>query len=145
MRGWGVGGMILPYLPCFTWLLLLYGSIEFLIFLKQSSWPKTMYAKHWRKLAWATFLGNFPILLVQQFCGALMNSCLCEYATVFSMKNKFQPVILAFYFDLGPPFYFLKWNCFFSTFKPVLNEYVTISNTYCHGKCVLSYKLKDFL
>ena len=67
-----------------------------------------MYAKHWRKLAWATFLGNFPILLVQQFCGALMNSCLCEYATVFSMKNKFQPVILAFYFDLGPPFYFLK-------------------------------------
>ena len=34
------------------------------IFLKPSSWPKTMYAEHWRKLAWATFLGNFPILLV---------------------------------------------------------------------------------
>ena len=67
-----------------------------------------MYAEHWRKLAWATFLGNFPILLVQQFCGALLNSCLYEYATVFSIKNKFQPVILAFYFDLGPPFYFLK-------------------------------------
>ena len=38
-----------------------------LIFLNQSSWSKTMYAEHWRKLAWATFLGNFPILLVQQF------------------------------------------------------------------------------
>ena len=48
-----------------------------------------MYAEHWRKLAWATFLGNFPILLVQQFCGALMNSCLLEYATVFPIKNKF--------------------------------------------------------
>ena len=36
-----------------------------LIFLKSSSWPKTMYAEHWSKLAWATSLGNFPILLVQ--------------------------------------------------------------------------------
>ena len=48
-----------------------------------------IFVEHWRKLAWATFLGNFPILLVQQFCGALMNSCLLEYATVFPIKNKF--------------------------------------------------------
>ena len=81
-----------------------------LIFLNQSSWPKTMYAEHWRKLAWATFLGNFPKLLVQQ------------YATVFPIKNKFWPVILTFYFDLVPPFYFLQWNGFFSTFIPVLCE-----------------------
>ena len=60
-----------------------------LIFPRQSSWPKTMHAEHWRKLAWATFLGNFPILLVQHICGALMNSCLLEYATVFPIKNKF--------------------------------------------------------
>ena len=79
-----------------------------LIFPRQSSWPKTMYAEHWRKLAWATFLGNFPILLVQHICGALMNSCLLEYATVFPIKNKFQTVILTFYFDLVPPFYFLN-------------------------------------
>ena len=58
-----------------------------LIFLRQSSWPKTMYAKHWRKLAWATFLRNFPILLVQKIYWALMNSCLLEYATVFQIKN----------------------------------------------------------
>ena len=77
-----------------------------------------MHAEHWRKLAWATF----PILLVQQFCGALMNSCLLEYATVFPIKSKFWPVILTFYFDLVPPFYFLKWNRFFSTFIPVLSE-----------------------
>ena len=67
-----------------------------------------MYAEHWRKLAWATFLGNFPIIFIQKFCGALMNSCLLKYATVFPIKNKFQPVILTFYFDLVPPFYFLK-------------------------------------
>ena len=38
-----------------------------LIFPKSSSWPKAMYVEHWRKLAWATVLENFPILLVQQF------------------------------------------------------------------------------
>ena len=32
---------------------------------KSSSWHKAMYAEHWRKIAWATPLGNFPILLVQ--------------------------------------------------------------------------------
>ena len=48
-----------------------------------------MYSEHWKKLAWATFLGNFPILFVQQFCRALMNSCLLKYATVFPIKNKF--------------------------------------------------------
>ena len=93
-----------------------------LIFLNQSSWPKITYAEHWKKLAWATFLENFPILLVQQVCRALMNSCLLEYATVFPIKIKFWPVILTFYFDLVPPFYFLKWNRFFSTFIPVPSE-----------------------
>ena len=60
-----------------------------LIFPKQSFCPKTMYAEYWRKLAWATLLGNFPILLVQKFCGTLMNSCLLEHATVFPNKNTF--------------------------------------------------------
>ena len=68
-----------------------------LIFLRQSPWPKTMYAEHWRKLAWATFLENFPILLVQHICGALMTSCLLKYATVFPTKNEFQPIIYTFY------------------------------------------------
>ena len=64
-----------------------------------------MYAEHWKKLAWAVFLGSFPILLVQYFCGVLMNSCLREYATVFPIQNKFSLVILAFCFDLVPPFF----------------------------------------
>ena len=59
-----------------------------LCFLKQQSWPKTMYAEHWRKLARATFKGNFLILLVQQFYGV-------------PIKNKFSH--LAGYFD------FLFW------------------------------------
>ena len=42
-----------------------------LTFPLSSSWPKTIYVEHWRKLAWATFLGNFPILLAQQFYGTL--------------------------------------------------------------------------
>ena len=60
-----------------------------LIFRKQSSQPKTMYAEHWRKLAWGTFLEIFPISLVQQVCVALMNGCLFVYATVFPIKKKF--------------------------------------------------------
>ena len=51
-----------------------------------------------------------------------MNRCLLEYATVFLIKNKFKLVILAFYFDLVPPFYFLKWNRVFSTVTPVFRE-----------------------
>ena len=77
-----------------------------LIFLKPSSWPKTMYAEHWRKLAWTTY--TFSIII--------------QYGNVFLVKNKFWLVILTFYFDLVPPFYFLKWNQFFSTFTPVLYE-----------------------
>ena len=59
-----------------------------LIFLKQSSWSKAM-QERWRKLAWAVFLRNFPILLVQQFCGPVMNSSVLELAIVFPIKNKF--------------------------------------------------------
>ena len=45
-----------------------------------------------------------------------------QYATLFPIKNKFWPVILTFYFDLVPPFYFLKWNRFFLNFISVTRE-----------------------
>ena len=48
-----------------------------------------MYAEHWRNLAWASFLENFPIVLGQEFCGALMSSCLLDYATAFPINNNF--------------------------------------------------------
>ena len=67
-----------------------------------------------------------------------------QYATVFPIKNKFWPLNLTFYFDLLAPFFFLKWNRFFSNFTPVSVSHISISSTYCHGKCVLIYKLKDF-
>ena len=67
-----------------------------------------------------------------------------QYATVFPVKYKFWPVMLTFYFDLVPPFYFLKWNRFFSTFTPVLREWCHYFKYYYHGKCVLIYKIKDF-
>ena len=111
-RTWGSSPQSMLYVILHT--LWFHKSFK-LIFPKSSSSYKTMYTEHWRKLAWATFLGNFPILLVQWFCGALMNSCLLGYVTVF-------PAILAFYFDLVPPFHFLKWNRFFSTVLPVLNK-----------------------
>ena len=50
----------------FTLLYLIFLTLWFhemfkVIFLK----PKTMYAEHWRNIAWAIPLGNFHILLVQ--------------------------------------------------------------------------------
>ena len=80
----------------------------------------------------SSFLGKF----------AYTFSITIQYATAIQyipIKNKFWPLILTFYFDLVPPFYFLKWNCFFSTFTPVLCEL-----RHYHGKCVLIYKLKVF-
>ena len=104
-----------------------------------------MILSHLSCFTWFFLLyGSINFFLVQRVCGTLMNSCLLEYATVFPIKNKFQPVILTFYFGLVPQFYFLKWNRFFSTFIPVLCEHITTLTTYYHGKCVLIYKLKNF-
>ena len=61
-------------------------------------------------------MGNFLSKFAYTFSKTI------QYATVFPMKNKFWPVILTFYFDLVPPFYFLKWNYFFSTFTQVFSE-----------------------
>ena len=69
-----------------------------------------------------------------------MNSCLIEYATVFPVKNKLQPVILAFYFDLAPPFYFLKWNHFFQPLYQSSVSHIATLTTYSYGKYVLIYK-----
>ena len=77
--------------PIFTMLyliLLLYGSINILSEFFLGSHPGLKQCML-RKLSRATFLGNFPVLLVQHICGALMNSCLLEYATVFPIKNTF--------------------------------------------------------
>ena len=46
------------------------------------------------------FPGKYFMLLVQQFCGALVNSCLLEYATVFPLKNKFLHLTSHFEFFL---------------------------------------------
>ena len=52
----------MPYLILPT---LWFHKIFKLICRRSSSWPKTMHAEHWRKLAWAIFMGNFPTLFVQ--------------------------------------------------------------------------------
>ena len=108
----------------FTKLYLLFLTLWFnkvfkLIFTKSSSWPETMYAEHWRKLAWATFLDNFPYFqynksLEHLWTVAYLNMLLC-----FQSKLSFN-WLLVFYFHLVLPFYVL--NCFFSTITPVLSE-----------------------
>ena len=67
-----------------------------------------------------------------------------QYATVFPIKNKFWPVILTFYFDLVPPFYFLKWNRFFSTIIPVLSESRHYSNYLLSREVCTNLHIKRF-
>ena len=64
------------------------------------------------KTSMDNFLGTFSYTF----------SITIQYTTVFTIKNKFWKVILTFYFDLVPPFSYLKWNRFFSTFTLVLLE-----------------------
>ena len=86
MRGHDTGIFTLLYLILLTlWL----HEIFKLIFLKPSSWPKTMYAEHWRKLAWALPWEIFVYSQYNNSVELLVNSCLLEYATVFLIKNKF--------------------------------------------------------
>ena len=56
---------MLSYLLLSRFVLLWFNKIFKLIVPKSSAWPKIMYAKHWRKLALTTSLGNFPTLLAQ--------------------------------------------------------------------------------
>ena len=60
-----------------------------------------------------------------------MNSCLFEYGTVFPIKNKFEVVVLAFYFDLVPAFYFKIKSLF-------LNLYTSPQEPYHYFNYLLS-------
>ena len=85
---------IFPMLYLKVLLTVWFHKIFELIFLKQLSWPKTMYAEHWRKLAWATFQGNFLILLVQQFCGVPIKNKFSHSAGYFDFLFWFSSAIL---------------------------------------------------
>ena len=54
-------------------------------------------------------------------------------------------VVLAFYFDLVQPFYFLKWNRFFSTFIPVLSESHHYFNYLLSREVRTNLQIKTFL
>ena len=74
---------------CLIRLILWVHEIFKLIFLKPSSWPKTMYAEHWRKLAWVLPWEIFVYSQYNNSVELLVNSCVLEYAAVFLIKNKF--------------------------------------------------------
>ena len=51
---------------------------------------------------------------------------------------------MAFYFDLVPPFYFLKWNRVFSTFIPVLHESRNYFNLLLSREVCTNLQIKRF-
>ena len=136
---WGHDTAILTLLYLIL-LTLWFHQIFKLIFPKSSSWPKTMYAEHWRKM------GNFPILLVQLFseqstCEQLLTwICYC----VFNQKS-----VLIGYF--GFLFWFSSVVLFSKMKSLFLNLYTSsqwatslLQLPINHGKCALIYKLKTF-
>ena len=76
--------------------------------------------EYWRKLT-LRFPGDFFILLEQQLCRTLENSCVREFAIylflrqiiVFAEHLVNLVVCWTFRVDLAPPFYFLKRNRYF--------------------------------
>ena len=71
-----------------------------------------------KKTSMDNFLGKFSYTFSTTYLWSNYEQLL-NWICYCVSKNKFQPVILSFYFDLVLPFYFLKWNRFFSTFRPV--------------------------
>ena len=128
-----VSGNMLWHWPCFTWKLFLipypiwFHKIFRLIFHKQSSCPKK-YVLNTDENLLNTFLGNFLVLLEQLFCRTLVSSCFKGAVNLFSRSSKVftqhlvNLVVLTFYFNYVPPFYFLKWNRHFSSFLKVLTS-----------------------
>ena len=51
---------------------------------------------------------------------------------------------MTFYFDLVPPFYFLKWNRVFSTFIPVLHESRNYFNLLLSREVCTNLQIKRF-
>ena len=75
-------------------------------------------------LAEANLVPFSQVFLEQPFCRIHVNSwVVCDLFPrrnkVFS-QNQVNWAVMSFYFDLVPPFYFLKWERCFSTFIPVL-------------------------
>ena len=100
-------------------LILWFHKIFKLIFLRQSSWPKKMDAEYLeKKTSMDNFLEKFSYTFSTTYLWSNYEQLL-NWICYCVSKNKFQPVILSFYFDLVLPFYFLKRNRFFSTFRPV--------------------------
>ena len=90
-RGHDTAIFAIPYLILLT---LWFHKTFKLIFLNQSSWPKTMHAEYSRKLAWATFMGNFPKLLVQQFSMLLCFQSKISFPGYFDFSFWFNSAIL---------------------------------------------------
>ena len=113
-----------------------------LIFLKPSSWSKTMYAEHWSKLAWATPLGIFPILnnSVEHLRPvAYLNMLLCL------QSKKVLIGYFGFLFWFSSAILLSKMKSLFLNFY-TSSWWVTalLQLPIHHGKCALISKLKRF-
>ena len=112
------GNMLLSHWPCFTWTFLIIWSHKILklIFQKQPSCPRKICTEHWRKLSNLTaFLEIFLCLKKNDVWKVLLIviSFIFKVSKVFTL-HLVDLVVLNLYFNLVPPFYFLKWSRYFS-------------------------------
>ena len=111
--------------PCFIWKFfrIWFHKILKLIFQKQLSCPRNICTQHWRKLPHLTaFLEIFLYLKNNNYIENMHKVLLTVLFVYFQGKIKFSHFIwsiwfvLNFYFDLVPPFHFLK-SLFLSLWK----------------------------
>ena len=94
-----------------------------LIFQMQPSCLWNICTEHWKNYLTWQLSWKFFIPEEQRFCRAYVKSFVYWAIHLFLRQNKVftlylvDLVVLNFYFDLVPPFYFLKWNRYFSACK----------------------------
>ena len=111
-------------LECSSW----YGSTKFLNKFFKSCYfiLKICMLNIEKTTQFDSILRHFLIFLETWLVRARVTSCVKCAIHFFPGRNKVftqyldDLVVLNFYFYLVPPFYFLKWNRYFSTFLPVL-------------------------
>ena len=96
---------MLSHWPWFTWkFFMTYLQKNFeLIFQKQPSCPKNMRTEFWRKLPTCELDRTF---------------CFLNRTILYNLCKKLVDQV---YFDLVRPFYFVKWNCYFSACENLPN------------------------
>ena len=146
---------MLSHWPYFTWkffMIWLHKILKF-IFQKQQSRRRIIYTEHWRKLSNLTAFSEIFLSLKNNDSAEQIKSFVNFAVHLFPRQNKVftmylvDLVVLNFYFDFALPFYFLKWNHYFTTtfFMSFLKAQVSFPSNFASIFSDIKHLLCTFL